>query len=178
MLRPSSSPIHLHPLFFFHPFTGCLAISTAVALVAPWADIFVSDWLQSEAGRHDAKYFEPWYSCRFGTKQQIQEIYTLAKAHSEKKLALKSLSNAIQKKKTAMWAISAESFSSQVNCRSVLSIRNEFEKFSIALCCTSFMNHCPNSVCTSKILELLSPTFTVTTEQLIMSPNACSTLLK
>lgn len=113
---------------------------------------------------------------QLSTKRQIQVIHTLAYAHSEKTGLQKLIK--CNTRKTAMWSIPAESFSSLVNCRSVLSIGNEFEKLSTAVYCASFVNHCPNSVYTSQILELLSPTFTLNTEQLIINPNASSTLLK
>lgn len=122
--------------------------------------------MQSKADSHDAKCFKPQYSFRFtkfSTKKQIQVIHTLA-------LCPLCLQKLIKRNTKNMWSIPPESFSSQVNCRSVLSIRNEFEKISAALCFISFVNHCPNSVYTSQILELLSPTFTLNIEQLIMSP--------
>lgn len=136
-------------------------------------------WLQNKAGRDDTKYFEPWYSHRF--KKVLHKEANTSDSHISICPLWEnwpSKAYQMQYKKTAMWSIPVESFSSQVNCRSVLSIRNEFEKFSTAVCCVFFMNHCPNSVYTSQILELLSPTFTLNTEQLIMSPNASSTLLK
>lgn len=101
--------------------------------------------------------------------------YTLAFPHSHKNLIQKLIKC---NPKTQLYDPLVLKASSQVSCRSVLSIKNEFEKFSTGLHSVAFVNRFSNSVYTSQILELLSPTFLLNIDQLIMSPNASSTLFK